>query len=177
MRQGGGLDELLWAVIYREGPLDRAALLARDGGTAAELDAALARLCEAERVQQLPSGALLASEFFVPLGAEVGWEAAVFDHYHALVKTICCRLNPDPELPLPAAAVGGSTYTFDVWPGHPCYDEASGLLERYRKAHSELRERVERYNAQAPMPARFIKLVVYAGQCALLQEEQPDDLA
>jgi len=173
-RAGSGLDELLWAVIYREGPIAREALLERTGGNPIELDATLARLQDAARIQKLASGAFAASEFVVPVDAEVGWEAAVFDHYHALVKTICARLSRDPEAAVPASAIGGSTYTFEVWPGHPHYEEAIGILERYRKAQSELRERVERHNAQAPMPARFLKVVAYAGQSALAQEGQQE---
>jgi len=96
------------------------------------------------------------------------------DHYQALVRTICSRLNPDPELELPRSAVGGSTYTFDVWPEHPHYDEALGLLERFRSAQSELRSRIEAYNAAHPLPATFLKVVAYAGQYALQHEGGSD---
>jgi hypothetical protein len=171
-RAGSGLDELLWAVIYREGPMAREALLERTGGNPIELDATLSRLQDAARIQKLANGSFASSEFVVPIDAEVGWEAAVFDHYHALVKTICARLSRDPEAAVPASAIGGSTYTFNVWPGHPHYEEAIGILDRYRTAQSELRERVERHNAQAPMPARSVQVVAYAGQSALIQEGQ-----
>ncbi|HEU4579645.1 MAG TPA: hypothetical protein VFS67_15410 [Polyangiaceae bacterium] len=79
--EGAGGDELIWALIYREGPIGREALgkLARGK----QLDAALARLLAAGRVrEQGGSGgetSYAASEFFVPRDARVGWEAAVFD--------------------------------------------------------------------------------------------------
>ena len=174
VRGGGGLDELVWVVIYREGPLTRDALLARAAQQSVELDASLARLLDAGRIRRAEDGGFSASEFAVPRGAEVGWEAAVFDHYHALVKTIGCRLNPDPELAVPSSSIGGSTYTFDVWPEHPHYEEVLGVLEHFRNAQSELRAKVEAYNAEHPSPGRFAKVVAYAGQCALLHEGETD---
>jgi hypothetical protein len=172
-RTGGGFDELLWVMIYREGPLGRESLIARAGQQAAELDQALERLRAAGRVELVADG-YVAAKFAVALDAEVGWEAAVFDHYQALVTTICARLNPDPELELPRSAVGGSTYTFDVWPEHPQYEETIGFLQRFRTAQSELRARIDAYNAAHPPPQTFIKIIAYAGQCALQHERGSD---
>ena len=175
MRQDGNNDELLWAIIYREGPLHADALRTRSGMEGEDLDAALARLQHAGRIRENEAGALASSEFFVALAAEAGWEAAVFDHYHALVRTLCCRLNPDPQLAqLPAQAIGGSTYTFDVWPGHPLYDEVIASLARVRLAQSELRKRVDEHNAQHGVPESFLQVVTYAGQSVLRQDPHSD---
>jgi hypothetical protein len=171
---GGGFDELLWVLVYRGGPMTRDALLEHAGGDAIATDAAVERLLEAGRLQKLEDGSLRAPEFVVPIDSEAGWEAAVFDHYHALVKTICARLSGERDAALPKSATGGSTYTFDVWPGHPEYEEVVGVLDGYRRALGELRERVERHNAQHPMPSRFLQVVSYAGQCALFQEGVSD---
>jgi hypothetical protein len=173
--EGGGFEELLWVFVYREGPMTRDALIDRVGGHAAAVDAALERLLESGRAQKLDDGTFRAGEFVVPADAEAGWEAAVFDHYHALVKTICARLSGELDPALPKSATGGSTYTFDVWPGHPQYEEVVGLLDGYRKAQSQLRERVERHNAQNALPSRFLQVVTYAGQCALFQEGASDE--
>lgn len=170
LRPEAGADELLWVAIYREGPLTREAVLARGGVHEGELDAALTRLQEAGRIRVNAEGAYLASEFFVAAGDSVGWEAAVFDHYHALVKTICCKLNPDPDLQLPAHAIGGSTYTFDVWKQHPMFDEVIDTLARMRNASTELRARVEAYNASHGKPDDFLQVIAYAGQCVLSRE-------
>ncbi len=170
MRLGGGSDELLWAIIYREGPLELEALRTRFGLTREELDAASARLLAAVRIRRNDAGAFCASEFVVALESEAGWEAAVFDHYHAVVRTLCCRLSPDPQLTdLPAASIGGSTYTFDVWPGHPLYDEVLATLGNARRNQSELRQRVEAHNALHGMPEAFIQVVTYAGQSVVRQ--------
>jgi hypothetical protein len=174
MRLEGGSDELLWAIIYREGPLTLEALRARSGLDQDELAAVLERLSAAARVRRTESGAYGASEFFVALEGEAGWEAAIFDHYHALVRTLCCRLNPDPQLnDLPNEAIGGSTYTFDVWPGHPLYAEVMATLGRARRTQSELRKRVEAHNALHGLPDTFLQVVTYAGQSVVRQDTEP----
>jgi hypothetical protein len=170
MRLGGGTDELLWVIIYREGPLGLPALRARSGLDQGELDASIARLTAAERIRRDEGGAFSAPEFFVPLQAEAGWEAAVFDHYHAVVRALCCRLGPDPQLlSLPPESIGGSTYTYDVWPGHPLYEEVLGTLARTRREQSALRKRVDAHNALHGMPDAFLKVVTYAGQSVVRQ--------
>jgi hypothetical protein len=173
----GGFDELLWVLVYREGPMTRDELRARASGPEAAVDAALERMLGDGRLQKLEDGSLRAPEFVVPLDAEAGWEAAVFDHYHALVKTICARLSGERDAALPKSATGGSTYTFDVWPGHPEYEAVLGWLDTQRTALSALRERVERHNAQNALPSRFLQVVTYAGQCALFQEGVSDENA
>ena len=163
-RPGAGADELLWVVIYREGPVTREQLLSRAGIETEEADACLQRLLDAGRIRRNDVGAFVAGGFFVAHGAEAGWEAAVLDHYHAVVRTICCRLNPDPQLELPASAVGGSTYTIEVWPGHPLRDEVLSTLDRFRQAQSELRLRVDEHNKRCTPPDSLLKVVMYAGQ-------------
>ena len=104
-------------------------------------------------------------EFQVPLGQSVGWEAAVLDHYQAVVRTLCRRLalgaNPENAPP-----VGGSTYTFDVWPGHPLEEEVQGTIGDFRNRASALRTRVEAYNAEHGLPAAYTEVIAYAGQSA-----------
>jgi len=161
-----GLDEWLWVIVYREGPLADAALGERVPLGAAELAASLERLLAEGRVQRLADGRLGAKDFVVPLGSARGWEAAVFDHLKAVVQTICQRLQlADSGASNPA--VGGSTYGFDVWPGHPLQAEVLGLRERLREACGELRSRVEAYNQEHGVPAEFEEVVTYLGQCVL----------
>lgn len=170
MPRATGSDELLWVVIYREGPITRDAMLARGGAQPDTLDAALQRLAEAKRIHKRASGEYVAGEFFVDLSASSGAEAAIFDHYHALVKTLCCKISPDPSLSVPAQAIGGSTYTYDVWPDHPLYTEVIDTLRRAREASSELRRRVDLHNASHAGPKSYLKVVTYAGQCVLAHD-------
>lgn len=162
-----GSDELVVALMYREGPLSAKEIAARAQVPAAELEAALARLVATGRIERLEHESeplYRAQALVIPLGAPVGWEAAVFDHYKALVTTILGRLSEDraPEL---ADLVGGSTYTIDVWQGHPLSEEVYGTLGRMRAALSEMRARVEQYNDTQQMPEDHTRVVIYAGQC------------
>jgi hypothetical protein len=167
-RAGGRIDELLWVIVYRNGPLDRDALVTRVGGDGEELDAALERLTRAGRVQrEAPDGRprYSAREFYIPLGSPVGWEASVFDHFQAMVQTVCARLSVDGEQSeATPGQTGGSTYTLDVWPGHPFEEEARATLTRVRTALGELRSRIEAHNAARGVPATHDKVIFYCGQ-------------
>lgn len=92
---GAALDAMIWAVIYREGPITRDEVARRFPVSADLLDPALERLRDAGRVDRNDDGAYRCHELFVPYGASVGWEAAVFDHFQSVVRTICCKLRLD----------------------------------------------------------------------------------
>ncbi|HEX2734221.1 MAG TPA: hypothetical protein VHM70_21580 [Polyangiaceae bacterium] len=162
---GGGLQELLWALIYREGPLDESALAKRTGLDASALTLALGRLADDGRVRLSAEGCWTAPQFCIPLGSESGWEAAVFDHYHAVVKTLCSRLVQVHEGTRLTDDGGGSTYTFKVWDGHPWHDEVIGTLRAVREQLGALRAKVELHNQGRPRPERYKSVVTYVGQC------------
>jgi hypothetical protein len=88
-----------------------------------------------------------------------------------VVQAICQRLHGGPSVPAGSEHAGGSTYTFDVWEGHPLFDEVQGSLARFRAQHSRLRERVEAHNRRHGRPGRYRQIVVYGGQCA--HEREP----
>ena len=165
-----GLEELLWAFIYREGPVSRAELREFAASSPARTDAALERLLALGKISVDGGGearSYRAERLEVLLADEVGWEAAVFDHYRALVQTICQRLTRGAQSVQTQARVGGSTFTLDVWQGHPFADEAYGVLTRFRAIHTELFERIERYNAEHGRPDDYDQVVVYGGQHVL----------
>jgi hypothetical protein len=170
-----GLDELLWALIYREGPCSLAALRKThvDGD---ELEPALARLVAAGRVEQANSdGRYTARSLVLPLGSSVGWEAAVFDHFKAVVNTLTRRLGMNRASPNLADRVGGSTYTLDVWPGHPHAEQAFETLSRLRSQLGELRDQIEGYNAEHSVPERYTQVLLYVGQCLIEQGDDESD--
>jgi hypothetical protein len=88
---------------------------------------------------------------------------AVFDHYRAMVQTICQRLA-QTSAGEQAQRTGGSTFTLDVWPGHPLAEEASASLARYSKQHAELYARIEAHNAAHGRPEDYDQAVIYTGQ-------------
>jgi len=70
-----GLDELIWAIVYREGPVSRENLLALTRMEGAELEPALARLVAARRIDTSGEGiaaTFRAGSLLVPVGAPVG---------------------------------------------------------------------------------------------------------
>lgn len=167
-----GLEEWLWLLVYRDGPLPEAELAARVACPGETLAAALERLVAEGRVQRGGDGRLSAQEFLVPLGSARGWEAAVLDHLKAVVQTICQRLQR-LESGLPdEGQIGGSTYGFDIWPGHPCEAEVLGLLRSFRERAGELRARVEAHNRSAGLPREITEVVSYMGQAVRERESE-----
>ncbi len=181
MRQashGEGLEELVWALVYRMGPATRNELFALGGVAAADLDRALSRLTQSRRISRVGSAATArycTSNFVVSKGETVGFEAAVFDHYQAMVQTFCCRLRGEtPDITVenlaPEDTIGGSTYSFDLWQGHPFAAQVLGTLAKYRENMTALRAQVEAYNEQVGLPAHFEQITSYAGQCSIARE-------
>ena len=135
-----------------------------------DLEAALALLAADGRVVQVDRDgepAWRCDECVVRFEAPVGWEAAVFDHYQALVTALCTKLRAGDTRARREDAVGGSTYGFDVWAGHPMEEEVLGLLKTTREQAGELRARLEAYNADVGLPNDAQRVVFYVGQTVL----------
>ena len=112
-----GFDELLWALVYRDGPITLAELVQQVHVDEPTLGEALARLSGSGRIESTERGgasAYTARRLLIPLGSPVGWEAAVYDHFKAMVNTIAGKLREDRSAPTLSDRVGGSTYTLDV---------------------------------------------------------------
>jgi len=153
-----GTEDLIWTFIYHEGPLTRGVLQQR-GIKPDELDRTLAQLIGSGRVREevTADGTLLHAVFYsIPVGA--GWEGAILDHFHAVVKTLGTILKHPDE---PSAA---STYQLDLWPGHPMAEEAKELFREWRRRASELRERIEQHNQAVP-PQPIEPMLLYLGVC------------
>ena len=172
--EAGG-EELAWVLVYRHGPLHSGELAQLLRRTEAETRAIVEKLCAADRVQRASNGQLSARDFVIPLGAEIGWEASVFDHVQAMVQTICQRLRSLPPAASDQHAVGGSTYSFDVWPGHPLEPEVKAQLGEFRRRAGELRQRVEQHNQAHGLRKEYQQVVHYAGQCILERELESVD--
>lgn len=163
------LDSLLWATIYQQGPLSRDALLGVSNMRAQDLDAALARLIASGRIEQ-QGDSFTSPNLLIPLDSPIGWEAAVLDHVNALMRTVAQKLQLEPTAK-ENDVIGGSTYTFTVWPGHPHEQEVLQTLAKYRELQSELRKRVDTYNEQHGLPPKRTRVVSYTGQCLTDEEE------
>jgi hypothetical protein len=100
----------------------------------------------------------------LPYDDPQGWEAAVFDHYQAMVGALCAKLEQGSRKAVRSDVIGGSTFGFEVWPGHPHYDEVRGLLSQLRQRCGQLRAEVATYNAEHEAPADKERVVTYVGQ-------------
>jgi hypothetical protein len=174
--EGTGLDELVWALIYREGPLTQVDLERLTRGT--QLDEVLERLLAAGHVQRKDDGdevAFQAKQLSISKHAPAGWEAAVFDHFQAMVKTVAARVNDSDAND--GEHVGGSTYSFEVWKGHPHEKEALAQLKHFREKTSELRARIRHYNQDHERGSEVTRVTVYGGQCVVtLRGDDHDDV-
>lgn len=169
-----GIDELLSAFIFREGPLTAEDL--KKFARGADVDSALSRLMNAGRIRcvdQNGERVFSAERLYIEAHAAVGWEAAVFDHFQAMVKTIIRRLLAPEQ---GGDQVGGSTYSFEVWDGHPHQEEALQHLARFRQATSELRARIRKYNDMHGPPPETLRVTIYGGQCVVPVSEESDDI-
>jgi hypothetical protein len=159
-----GTEELLWAVIYREAPMSKLDLQRLGAISPNALDRALDRLVAEGRVSVDTSAGdpVYRSSLFKPPRAEThGWEGAIFDHFHAVVKTLHAFLtNPD------AGASAASTYTFDLWPGHPMENDVESLFSELRARASALRESIDEYNRDNAASRQTERTILYLGMCA-----------
>jgi hypothetical protein len=164
------LDHLVQVAVFREGPVGRdrlATLLSLDAPD--RLAASLERLVEQGRVDRMPSPegpVYRADGCIIPFGSSAGWEAAVFDHYQAMVTALVTKLGLGRRKASPDDTIGGSTFAFQVWRGHPMEEEALGFLRTMREHGMALRRRVEDYGRTHPMPDEelALRVVAYVGQ-------------
>jgi hypothetical protein len=168
-----------WVAIYRYGPITRTELAEHVPSGDDALDAALARLVRDRRAtSEERDGRVLYSstECVIPFNDPAGWEAAVFDHFQAMVTAICTKLRLGRTHAAVGEWVGGSTYSFDVWEGHPHREEVVGFLQATRERAVALRRRVEHHNVSHAAPGGAAEQVIaYVGQTVLFAEGDGDD--
>ena len=160
--RGESQQAMVWLTLYRRA-MSRRELCANLGLDAATVDGALEKLIAEGRVREA-GGKLSAETFLVPVGAAIGWEAAVFDHFSAAARAIAAKIRRGAR----SAAddvVGGATLTFEVSAAHPLRAEVSGLLAKVRADVNELWARVAKLNDEQPIAETDKQLVTfYFGQ-------------
>lgn len=160
-------EHLVWLTAYRHGPVGADVISSAIHLTAEEVHAALERLTSDDRVQVVQrEGKVLytSARLDVPLGTSRGWEAAVLDHFQAMVSAVCAKVRRGGMRTSHADATGGATFTFEVWPGHPHDAEARGLLGDVRARAYALRERIDAHNKELGVPDHVEPVVFYVGQ-------------
>ncbi|MBN2192075.1 MAG: hypothetical protein JW751_04605 [Polyangiaceae bacterium] len=169
---------LVWVAVFRYGPITQAELAEVIPTDRATLEEALRHLLANSRVtvaKEADQTRYACDRCVIPMGDAIGWEAAVFDHYQAMVTAISTKLRSGRTAASPGEWVGGSTYHFDVWQGHPLLDEVVGFLQDTRGRAVDLRRRVETFNDQHPPEEHTaMRVTAYVGQTVVGPEaEEP----
>jgi len=171
---------MVWVLLHQGGPrtgeeLARELNLSPDG-----VERALGLLLAQGRCRE-EAGRFRADQCVILYGDELGWEAALFDHFQAMVTAIASKVTQGKNRAARDEATGGSTYHFDLYRGHPKEREVLALLSSVRQRASALREEVERATAErtegeragaaageaAPAAPEEYRVVFYLGQNAV----------
>jgi hypothetical protein len=173
------IANLLLVALHRHGPCARADVQKYVPLAEPELDAQLERLVAQGRLLRASNDAgttYRIEHIFIPYGAPEGWEAAVLDHYQSVVAAICAKLRMGRTQARGDDAIGGSTYHFDVWVGHPLEQEARGFLASVRRQAVALRAAVESHNAAHVRPADAAekRIVSYVGQAVFCEGDDDE---
>jgi hypothetical protein len=169
------VTNLVWLVIYDEQPISRKALLDKLEFDRELSDRAIDVLIEDGRVtKKQVSGAetLHCSRLVIPVGAEKGWEAAVYDHFHTMAAAIGTKLRTNRLKSRADDIIGGTTLSFTIYPGHPFEKDVLGLLGRIRKQVNPLWNKVSSYNEEHPEDsAEKLEVSFYFGQSVIGLED------
>jgi len=161
---------LMWMKIFRREALSEAELCAALPVDAETIRRSLRELVSSGRVSEV-DGRLASINMVLPLGAEIGWEAAVLDHFRAVATAIATKVRAGLSGSRASDSVGGSTFTFTITPDHPLTAEVRELFRRTRLEAQELWNRVSAHNsAHEPTADQATKITFYVGQSI----ESPD---
>ncbi len=170
---------MVWLNVYLHGPVSQAELRELVDLEPQLISQTLTALVDDGRIcrEESDAEAVFTSEVcVVPMDDPAGWETAFFDHFNAVVTAACVKLRNVRLRSLPSDLVGGSTYSFDIWKGHPFAERVLGLLRETRAEMSALREDVDQYNQEnKPSDTLTSKVTFYFGQ-SVIGEDDSDEL-
>lgn len=162
---------LVWVAVSRLGECTFSRICEQVPSHEASIHRALTLLVGEGKLQVVNDEAgtrYSASECVIPPRDPLGWEAAMFDHYQAMVQALCSRLSASVERDCAAPCGAGSTYTYVVSDGHPLRAEVVGFLADVRRQAEALRKRVADYNREHPEATqRPLRVTTYVGQSAI----------
>ena len=170
------LTPIAWVMIYRNAGIRRSALAELLAAESEDLELCLTQLEQQGQIERTGEGELAtyrAKEVLVPVDAEHGWEAAVFDHFQVVVRAIGRKVRHGRSRSVQDDVVGGATLGFDLIEGHPHLDETLALLRTVRGQVNELWAKVESYNAEHPIDeSDKIEVSFYFGQSVVRPNEE-----
>lgn len=173
LRRGGdnlGTEAFVWSQIYRDGAVTLEELAQQTSVPVGELSPIVESLVASGKVER-EGERLRSSQLVLGFDDAAGWESSVLDHFTALVQTVIRKLSLDQRAHR-HDEVGGSTYHFELWRGHPFESEVLGELGRFRERMSALRKKLDDYNEAQPTAGAKLRVVAYYGQSTV---EESDD--
>lgn len=163
--ESDAISGLLWLHVHLHEPIARSEALAHFAGAPELAERVLGALLADGTLQEDAEGKLRSVSFVVPVGSGLGWEAAVFDHFQAVVNAIGAKLRLGRTLSRAGDVVGGATLAFRVHEGHPHREAVLDLLRDTRNRVNQLWTQVRDYNQENPVPEDTSTTVVfYFGQ-------------
>jgi hypothetical protein len=171
-KAGDSLLALVWLQIYREGPIGIDRLTQLLPFTPEVILEAIATLMADGRVTREASASgeqFAAQEILIPIGESAGWEAAVIDHHRTVLNALVAKITAGNRNSAQSDEVGGTTLTFDLWPGHPKEQEVRKLLATTRSAILPLWEEVTEYN-QSHQEHGVYQVHFYCGQYVVSED-------
>ena len=163
------LVAVVWLLVYLHGPVSIEDIASQARADVDAVETALNELTAEGRVSQQVAG-FVSDVFVVSHDDPAGWEAAFFDHYSAVVQALVIKLRNVTLRSLPGDVLGGSTYSFQVWDGHPFEQRVMSLLADSRREMSKLREEVDNYNDSVTRPEHAAKVTFYFGQSVIIPD-------
>lgn len=171
------IANLAWVKVFRREATRReelGALLPVDADLVAR---AVDELVASGRLEEI-HGELHSTNFVLPLGSDLGWEAALLDHFRAVAVAIATKVRSGLRGSDQKDQIGGSTFTFTVTPGHPFADEVHALLQTKRLELQTLWNRVAHYNEEHPPdPEQATRITFYLGQTLEQHESENEPLS
>jgi hypothetical protein len=164
---------LVWVHVYRSSPLRRDELARLLPLPAPVLGAAIDSLVADERIRLETRGDgvyCVTHRCLIPVGQAAGWEAALIDHHRAVLSALAAKVVSGKHVSRASDEVGGTTVSFDLWPGHPREAEVRALLAASREQIIPLWNEVAEYNRQH-RPDKTYKVTYYCGQYLLGEED------
>lgn len=168
-------EALLWVHVFNAGPLRKDELAALVPIPPSAIDAALESLTADGRIrsESLPGGLFYSTDrCLIPVGEPAGWEAAIIDHHRAVLNALAAKAVSGNHRSAPNDEVGGATFRYDLWPGHPKEAEVRELLASTRQRLAALWNEVEDQNRNGSSKATC-RVTFYCGQ--YLTEEAPGE--
>jgi hypothetical protein len=161
------LANVIWMCLFHDGPATTAELLALLRAEPELVDAAIEELCKSGRIEKQDMR-WVAHNVVIGL-QDNGKEAAMLDHFRAVSKVLAQRAQDRP----PDPTLGGATFVFSVFAGHPFEARVAALFSEHRKAVADLWQQVSDYNRGINLQREDAdRVTFYLGQS--LQPRDPD---